>query len=289
MSYVAKIKSTIRSTQNTGKITKAMQLVATSKLGANQQRTLASKPYAQKIRDVIGHVANSSSEYHHPYLYMPEKIHRIGIIIISSDRGLCGGLNTNLFRKLLTHLKEWHKKGMHIDVCIFGNKGINFFKHIPFVNTVGHANHIGDNPAVSDIIGIVGVMLKAFDQGSLNQLYIASNEFKSMIIQKPTLLQLLPFVPAKDESSKHTWDYIYEPDSVDLLNLLFKRYIEAQVYQALIENITCEHAARMIAMQNATENTKQIIKELNLAYNKARQASITRELAEIVAGADALN
>lgn len=287
MSNAKKIRTTIGSVDNTRKITKAMQLVATSKLGKSQSAMAATRPYADKIRDVIGHLAASHSEYHHPYMQHREVTSKVGYIIVSSDRGLCGGLNTNLFRETLKHLREWDKKGIKAEACLFGSKAIASFGSV--FEVIAHANQLGDKPSVMDIVGIVKVMLAAYKEGRIDAVYIASNRFVSTMTQKPQILQLLPLVVDKKSDGGRYWDYIYEPEAKALLDVLLNRYIESQVYQAVIENVACEQAARMMAMQSATDNAKQVIDELTLAYNKARQASITQELSEIVAGAEAVN
>jgi F-type H+-transporting ATPase subunit gamma len=258
-----------------------------------------SRPYAAKIRRVISHVALSHAEYQHPYMVQRDTVKRVGFIVITTDRGLCGGLNINLFRKTLTEMKKYHDQGIGVDVCVIGRKGEVFLGNVG-ANILGAVTHIGDKPALQDIIGVVQVMLKKYDEGSLDRIYVCANEFVNTMIQKPFVRQLLPLQKeehhetekekflSNDNLNTH-WDYLYEPDSAKtLLTMLLVRYIESQVYQAVIENIASEQAARMMAMKNATDNAKEIIKELQLAYNKARQASITREIAEIVAGAAAL-
>jgi F-type H+-transporting ATPase subunit gamma len=278
-----------------------MELVAASKMRRAQERMAMSRPYAEKIRRVISHVALAHAEYQHPYMVQRDTVKRVGFIVITTDRGLCGGLNINLFRKTLTEMKKYHDQGIGVDVCVIGRKGDVFFGNFG-ANILGAVTHIGDKPALQDVIGVVQVMLKKYDEGSLDRIYVCANAFVNTMIQKPVARQLLPL---KQEGTAHDmseatlsylpsnmythWDYLYEPDSAKtLLTMLLVRYIESQVYQAVIENIACEQAARMMAMKNATDNAKEIIKELQLAYNKARQASITREIAEIVAGAAAL-
>ena len=290
MSTGREIRTKIGSIKNTQKITRAMELVAASKMRRAQDRMAMSRPYATKIRRVIKHVAASNAEFRHPYMQTRENIKRVGFIVITTDRGLCGGLNINLYRNALLEMKRWDDQGVGVDVCVIGRKGESFLGQYG-ANIIASATHLGDAPAISDLIGVVRVMLKQYDEGKLDRIYICANEFVNTMIQKPFIRQLLPLEPEAESSeviSAH-WDYLYEPDSAkDLLTLLLIRYIESQVYQAVIENIACEQGARMIAMKNATDNAKEIIKELQLAYNKARQASITREIAEIVAGAAAL-
>ncbi len=297
MSSTREIRNKIGSIKNTQKITHAMELVAASKMRKAQERMILSRPYAKKIRRVISHVAQAHSEYKHPYMQTRNNIKRVGYLVITTDRGLCGGLNINLYRKILHEMKIWDEKGVGADLCIIGRKGEVFFGQLG-ASITGSVTHLGDKPTVSDIIGVVKVMLTHFDEGKIDRLYICANEFVNTMVQKPFVRQLLPLevdatenTPESSESSeaKMQWDYLYEPDSAQvLLTMLLVRYIESQVYQGVVENIACEQGARMVAMKNATDNAKDIIKELQLAFNKARQASITREIAEIVAGAAAL-
>lgn len=289
MSKAQKIRAKISSIRNTQKITRAMELVAASKMRKAQDRMAMSRPYAEKIRKVISHVAASHAEYNHPYLEVHDTINRVGFIVVTTDRGLCGGLNINLLRSVLVEMKKWHDKGkpVEVDLCLIGKKAEAFFARHGG-NVLGIANHLGDTPEVKDLIGIVRVMLDRFNEGKLDVIYIASNEFKNTMVQKPIIRQLLP-LEKDDQEAQGYWDYIYEPDSSrDLLEMLLIRYIESQVYQAVIENIACEQSARMVAMKSATENAGQLIDELQLIYNKARQASITNEIAEIVSGAAAV-
>lgn len=287
MSAGREIRTKITSIKNTQKITRAMELVAASKMRKVQIRMSTSRPYATKIRQVIGHVANSHTEYHHPYLMPREQTKRVGYIVVSTDRGLCGSLNISLFKSIILAIDEWQKKGVEVDLCLIGHKAVNFFKRTK-ANIVAVAERLGDTPSVNDLIGIVSVMLKSYNEGKIDALHVGYNEFINTMAQKPRLMQLLPIIIAQDESKGHYWDYIYEPDAKELLDLLLTRYIETQVFQSVVENIACEQAARMVAMKNATENAGQLIDELQLIYNKARQASITREIAEIVAGASAV-
>lgn len=281
------IRTKIGNIKNTQKITRAMEMIAASKMRKAQERMTALKPYSQKIRDVIGHLANAHPEYHHSYLQERE-IKRVGYIVVGTDRGLCGGLNINLFKKVLASMKEHSEQGHEVDVCSIGVKSQAYFNQIGG-NIVAHADHIGDAPTIEMLIGIVKFMLSAYEDGKIDALYIASNEFVNTMVQKPTLTQVLPIVPVESGEKKSAhWDYLYEPDARTILDLLLKRYIESQVYQGVVENIACEQAAKMIAMKNATENAGEIIDELQLAYNKARQAAITQELCEIVAGAAAV-
>lgn len=286
MSTAKEIRSKISSIKNTQKITRAMEMVAASKMRKAQDRMLTSRPYATKIRQVVGHLAYGHPEYRHLYLEQ-RPINQAGLIVITTDRGLCGGLNANLLRTAMQMGKEWQKQEIGVSFCVAGSKGLNFLKRFG-ANVVAHAEHLGDAPTVLSLIGIVKVMLDAYSEKRLDHLSLVYNSFITKMVQKPTVVQLLPLVPVKDDSLKHYWDYIYEPDAPILLDILLKRYIETQVYQAVIENIACEQAARMVAMKNATENASDLISDLQLIYNKARQASITREIAEIVSGAAAV-
>lgn len=288
MAGAKEIRSKIASIKNTQKITRAMQMVAASKMRKTQERMRASKPYAAKIYNVVEHIARANSEYHHVFMKQRD-IKRVGIIIVTSDRGLCGGLNANLLREALGTMRSWHKEGKTVDICVIGRKGQAFLKRVGG-RVVASKDQLGDVPTIKDLIGVVKVMIDAFAQGEIDALHVVYNEFVNTMTQKPTVKQLLPLPKAKEDSQKlgHHWDYIYEPDAKELLDALLERYIELQVYQAVVENIACEQAAKMIAMQSATDNAGELIKEFQLAYNKARQAAITQELAEIVGGADAL-
>lgn len=287
MSTAREIRTKISSIKNTQKITRAMELVAASKMRKAQDQMARSRPYSEKIRKVIRHVAASTSEFRHPYLQSREEIKRVGYIIVTSDRGLCGGLNINLFRAALNDMKKWDEKNIEIDLCLIGRKGTTFFKRHGG-NVVAVADHLGDAPEVQELVGIIKVMLDRYDEGKIDAIYIITNEFINTMKQQPIINQLLP-LPVEEKELQGHWDYIYEPDSSkDLLTMLLVRYIESQVYQAVVENIACFQAAQMIAMKNATENAGELITGLQLIYNKARQASITREIAEIVAGASAV-
>lgn len=286
MSGAKEIRTKIKSIKNTQKITRAMQMISASKMRKAQDRMATSRPYAEKMRQVIGHVARSNSEYHHPYL-QDRTQQRIGLIVISTDRGLCGGFNINLFKAITLQMKEWQQQSKEIDLCLLGRKAGAFFKRLGG-NVLALAEHLGDKPSINDLIGIVKVMLNAFDEQKIDALYIAHNQFINTMIQKPVIKRLLPIEAELDESLNRHWDYIYEPDAKILLDTLLVRYIETQVYQAVVENIASEQAARMIAMQSATENAGELINEFQLIYNKARQAAITQEIAEIVGGAAAI-
>lgn len=283
MAIVKEIRTKIRSIKSTQKITRAMEMVAASKMRKAQDRMLRAKPYAKKILQVIEHVAKGHAEYQHPFLQSRE-IKRVGMIVITTDRGLCGGLNTNLLRMLIQQMKEWKNNNVEVRLCLIGSKGEAFFKRTGG-KVLAQTDHLGDAPAVTDMIGIVKVMLDAYLNQEIDALYLGSNEFINTMKQSPNMQQLLP-VQSSSEQLEHYWDYIYEPDNAkQLLDKLLTRYIESQVYRGLIENIACEQAARMVAMKSATENAADLIHELELTYHKARQAAITRELTEIVAGA----
>jgi len=280
------IKKKIGSVNNTQKITSAMQMVAASKMRRTQDRMREGKPYSEKIRAVIGHLANARPEYRHVYMGERE-IKRIGYIVVSTDKGLCGGLNVNMFRTLVRDMAEWHGKGIGIDLCLIGNKAASFFRSVGG-NVVAALNGIGEVPTMSELIGQVGVMLDAFEKGQIDRLYVVSNEFVNTMTQTPVIRQLLPLDPDQDKAFAHRWDYLYEPEAKPLIEALVSRFIESQVYQAVVENHACEQAAKMIAMKNATENAEKLIGELTLIYNNARQAAITQEIAEIVGGAAAV-
>ena len=288
MATAREIKTRIGSVQNTRKITRAMEMIAASKLRKARDRMEATKPYAAIARKVISHVAKSHPEYKHPYLNERD-VKRVGFIVIASDRGLCGALNINVFKSMLKAMQEWQDQKVEIDVAIIGHKAETFFKSIK-ANIVAYAHHLGEAPKVADLIGSVKVMLDAYDEGNIDRLYLVSNEFINTISQKPVMRQLLPVEQQEDDGTPdYHWDYIYEYDAKEILTFLLVRYVESQVYQGVTENFACEQASRMMAMKNATDNAGDVINELKLDYNKARQASITKELAEIVSGAEALD
>ncbi len=281
------IRGKIRSVKNTQKITRAMEMVAASKMRKAQDRMAATRPYAEKIRAVISHLAQSHPEYRHPYLEA-RATNRVGYILISTDRGLCGGLNINLFKSVLTSMREWGDQNVEAQMCAIGQKGAQFFKRLS-TDIVAQITHLGDAPKIVDLIGSVKVMLDAYDKGEIDRLYLVYNEFVSTMTQRPQVRQLLPVEPEEIESElRHYWDYLYEPEAKEVLDQLLMRFIESQVYQGVVENIACEQAARMVAMKAASDNAGTLIDELALAYNKARQAAITQELSEIVAGAAAV-
>ena len=281
------IKTKIASVENTRKITSAMEMVAASKMRKAQDQMLATRPYAQRIAEVVSHVASSHAEYKHPFIIGRDQVKRAGIIAVSTDRGLCGGLNTNMFKKSLNLMSELEGKGVSFDVVTFGGKALGFFKRIG-ANIIAEASHLGDSPEITQIIGPVQAMLKSYIDGEIDVIYLVSNEFESTMVQSPTVHQLVPVEPAQDTELQHHWDYIYEPGSKEVLDHLLDRYIESLVYQGIVENVACEMAARMLAMKNATDNAGDMIDELKLIYNRERQASITQEISEIVGGAAAV-
>ncbi|MDB1122580.1 F0F1 ATP synthase subunit gamma [Vibrio algarum] len=288
MAGAKEIRTKIGSVKSTQKITKAMEMVAASKMRRSQDAMGASRPYAETMRKVIGHLANGNLEYKHPYLEEREA-KRVGYIIISTDRGLCGGLNINLFKKAMVDMQEWKEKNADIDLAIIGSKATAFFNNSG-AKVAAQVSGLGDNPSLEDLIGSVGVMLKKYDEGELDRLYVVFNKFVNTMVQEPTIDQLLPLPKSDSEDMKrtHSWDYIYEPEPKPLLDALLLRYVESQVYQGVVENLACEQAARMIAMKAATDNASDLIEDLELVYNKARQSAITQELSEIVSGAAAV-
>ena len=286
MSNAREIRTQIQSVKNTQKITKAMEMVAASKMRKAQERMASSRPYARTIRKVIEHVAKGSLEYKHPYL-VEREAKRVGYILISTDRGLCGGLNVNLFKKLTQDVKNWSEKGVEIEFATIGARGSQFLERFGG-NVLAHVSGLGDAPSLSELVGSVQVMLQSYNDGHLDRLYVVYNEFVNTMKQEPKVEQLLPLPRSEEEVYDHRWDYIYEPDPKVLLDQLLTRYIESQVYQGVVENVASEMAARMVAMKSATDNAGDLISDLELAYNKARQAAITQELSEIVGGAAAI-
>ncbi|MCX7087236.1 MAG: F0F1 ATP synthase subunit gamma [Methylococcales bacterium] len=288
MAVGKEIRTKIASIKNTQKITRAMEMVAASKMRKTQSRMQATRPYALKISQIIRHLAHANAEYKHPFL-MAREMKRVGIIVVSSDRGLCGGLNSNLFRTTIKQLRAWEDQAIEVDVCTIGSKAVGFFSGLKTCNLVGQVSKLGDTPHLHDLIGIIKVMLDAYNAGEIDALYLASNGFVNTMTQQPTLDRVLPIVAEEleEELSGH-WDYLYEPDAKEVLDSLLTRYIESIVYQGLVENNACEQAARMVAMKSASDNAGNLISELQLVYNKARQAAITQEISEIVAGAAAV-
>ncbi|MGU9958216.1 MAG: F0F1 ATP synthase subunit gamma [Arenicellales bacterium WSBS_2016_MAG_OTU3] len=287
MAGAKEIRTKIKSIENTKKITKAMEMVAASKMRKAQERMNAARPYAYKIRNVVAHMSEAHTEYTHPYM-VEREVKRVGYIIVSSDRGLCGGLNVNMFRTAINHMSEYQDKGVEIDIACIGSKGLAFFKRFKS-NIVSEATHLGDKPELAHLIGAVKVMLDGYETGKIDRLYIVHNDFVNTMTQKPLVEQLLPITAIeKDAELAHHWDYIYEPEAKNVTDALLVRYIESLVYQGVVENVACEMAARMVAMKSASDNAGSLIDELQLVYNKARQAAITQEISEIVSGAAAV-
>ncbi len=286
MAGAKEIRTQIKSVQNTRKITKAMEMVAASKMRKAQENMEATRPYLQKVKDVIANLSNAHPEYRHPFM-VERPVKRVGMILVTTDRGLCGGLNVNLFRQALRTMQGWADKNIEIDVCAIGSKGVAFVKRGAF-NPVAEITGLGDRPKFVRVQGAVKVMLDAFEAGNLDEIWIARNDFVNSMTQKPLVERILPLMPVDLPELQHRWDYIYEPESKDVLDLLLKRYVASFVHQATIENVACEMSARRIAMKNASDNAGGLIRDLKLKYNKARQAAITQEIAEIVGGAAAV-
>jgi len=280
------IRAKIASVKSTQKITKAMQMVATSKMRRAQERMRLARPYAQKMRDVIGHLTEANPDYHHPFLVEREP-QAVGFIVVSTDRGLAGALNANVFRQTLHLMREWESKGATVSLCLIGTKGLNFFRRLG-TSVLASVTGLGDKPHVKDLIGTVKVMLDGYREGKLDRLFLVNAQFVNTMTQKPAVEQLLPIEAMDTEGLPEHWDYIYEPDAAAILDGLLMRYIESQVYRAAVENVASEMAARMVAMKAATDNAGKLINELQLIYNKARQAAITKEISEIVGGAAAV-
>lgn len=287
MAGAKEIRTKIKSVKSTQKITKAMEKVAASKLRRTQRRMAAARPYADKIRQVIGHLFRANPEYRHPFL-VSRPVKRLGYIVMSTDRGLCGGLNVNEFRKLIPEMRQWEQKGVEVDLCLIGAKAMQFFRRLK-VNVVASASNLGENPEIKDLIGAVTVMLDAYREGQIDRLYLVYNDFINTMSQKVDIQQLLPVEAVDASELSQTWDYIYEPGARELLDDVLTRYLETQVYRGAVENVACEMASKMVAMKSATDNAGKLIEELQLEYNKARQASITREISEIVGGAAAVS
>ncbi|MDX1609195.1 MAG: F0F1 ATP synthase subunit gamma [Halofilum sp. (in: g-proteobacteria)] len=301
MAGAKEIRGKISSIQNTQKITRAMEMVAASKMRRAQERMAASRPYADKMIDVIGHLAHANPEYRHPYMITSDQVQKVGYVVVTTDRGLCGGLNVNLFRALTRDFKEKLDAGQTLETCAIGRKGVQFLKRTGS-DVVAQAQDLGDQPSLDDMIGPVKAMLESYDEGRIQELHLVHNRFVNTMTQKPVIRQLLPLAPAETDAGddkelakelehmqRTHWDYIYEPDAREVLDALLQRYIEALVYQGVVENVACEMAARMIAMKSASDNADSLIDDLRLAYNKARQAAITQELSEIVGGAAAVS
>ena len=286
MAGAKEIRTKIASIKNTQKITKAMEMVAASKMRRAQERMRAARPYADKIRNVVGHLRLANPDHHHPFL--DERVAKaVGFVVVSTDRGLCGSLNANVFKQALTSIKEWQAKGAEVQVCVIGSKALQFFRRVK-LPVAASVTHLGDKPHVADLIGAVKVMLDSYVAGKLDRLFLVNAEFVNTMTQRPIVRQLLPAEPVKSAELQDLWEYIYEPSAAELLEVLMERYVESQVYQGAAENVACEMAARMVAMKSATDNAGKLIEELQLIYNKARQAAITKEISEIVGGAAAV-
>ena len=281
------IKTKIKSVQNTRKVTRALEMVSASKIRKAQERMKTSRPYARAMKQLIGHLAQANSEYHHPYLVQRADVKRVGYVIISSDRGLAGGLNNNMFRKLLGEFRAWQEQGVEVDVVTIGQKASVYFRRIK-VGMIGSITHLGDIPRVEQLVGVIKVMLDAYTAGTVDKVFLSYNDFVNTMTQRATVDQLLPLPAADEKVARHDWDYLYEPDAQEVLDHVLTRYVESLVYQAVLENVASEHAARMVAMKSASDNANKLIDTLNLVYNKARQAAITQEISEIVGGAAAV-
>ena len=286
MANKKEIQTKIGSVKNTQKITKAMEMVAASKMRRTQETMKKALPYADKIRGVIGHIFKANPDYKHPFLVKRE-VKSTGYIVVSSDKGLCGGLNVNMFRPFIAHLKQQQDNNIKTNLCLVGAKGVQFFRSVD-VNVIAATTNLGEEPLVEDLVGAIKIMLDEYTEGKIDQLFIVHNNFVNTMSQKPEIKTLLPIDPSDKDDLQEHWDYIYEPDSSDLLDYILMRYIESQVYRAVVENVACEMAAKMVAMKSATDNAGELIDELELDYNKARQAAITQEISEIVGGAAAV-
>lgn len=281
------IKGKIGSVTNTRKVTSALEKVSASKIRKSQDLMAASRPYARMMRQVIGHLSQANPEYKHPFTEKRDSVKSVGYIIVSTDRGLCGGLNSNLFRKVLREIRTHQQNGVEASVVTVGRKSVQFFRNLK-VNLTGSLEHLGEKPQLEDLIGVIKVMLDAYRNGEIDELHVVYNDFVNTVTYNPTIMPLLPLPEVENDSMLKHWDYIYEPDPVELLDEVLTRYVESLVYHSVLENLASEHAARMLAMKNATDNAGKLIDELNLAFNKARQAAITQEISEIVGGAAAV-
>jgi len=287
MAGAREIRTKIKSVQNTRKVTRALEMVSASKIRKAQDLMKASRPYARLMRQVIGHIAHANVEFKHPFLVERSEVKRVGYIVVSTDRGLCGGLNSNLFRKLLAEIRAWQDKGVEVDMVCIGQKATQFFRRLK-VNMVGSVTHLGEKPQIAQLIGVIKVMLDEYTAGRVDRLNLCYNDFVNTMTQKATVDPLLPLPPSQELATTHSWDYLYEPDAEAVLEHVLTRYVESLVYQAVLENLASEHAARMVAMKSASDNATKAISSLTLIYNKARQAAITQEISEIVSGAAAV-
>jgi F-type H+-transporting ATPase subunit gamma len=281
------IKTKIKSVQNTRKVTRALEMVSASKIRKTQEKMKATRPYARLMKQVVGHIAQANTDHVHPFMAEREEVRRVGYIIISTDRGLCGGLNSQLFRRILADMREWQGKGVEVDVVCIGQKAATFFRRLK-VELLASVTHLGEQPQLAQLIGVTKTMFDGYVEGRVDRVLLCYNDFVNTMSQKPTLLPLLPLPPSDSLEAKHDWDYLYEPDPHTVLDHVLTRYIESLVYQAVLENLASEHAARMVAMKAASDNATKMIGTLNLVYNKARQAAITQEISEIVGGAAAV-
>jgi len=281
------ITSKIKSIENTKKVTSALEMVSASKIRKSQDLMKATRPYAYMMRRIIGHLGKANPEYRHPFTIVHPDVTQVGYIVLSTDRGLCGGLNSNLFKKVLADMSGWKGRNAQVGMVTLGKKASAFFKNIR-VEIAAHASNLGEKPQIEDLIGVIKTMLDAYRDRKVDRVYLVYNRFINTMAQQPVIEQLLPLPPTEDEEVRDIWDYIYEPDAESLLDSVLVRYIEAVVYQAVLENLASEHAARMIAMKSATDNATDLIADLKLVYNKARQAAITQEISEIVSGAAAV-
>lgn len=288
MANTREIRSKIRSTQNMRKVTRALEMVSASKIRKAQDMMRASRPYARLMRQVVSHVAKANTDYQHPFLARRDEVRRVGYLVVSTDRGLCGGLNANLLRKLVAEIRDWRAKGVEVDVVAVGQKALQFFKRLKDIQLVGSVTHLGERPRVEDLIGVIKVLLDAYTVGRIDRMFLAYNDFINTMSQKPMVDMLLPLPASEGLQVAHDWDYLYEPDAPSVLDPVLKRYVESLVYQGVLENLACEHAARMVAMKSASDNASKLIEDFTLIYNKARQAAITQEISEIVSGAAAV-
>lgn len=287
MAAAKEVRSKIASVKNTQKITKAMEMVAASKMRKAQSRMHAARPYAEKIRNVVAHLGDANTEYKHPFLVEREEVKNIGLMIVTTDRGLCGGLNANLLRTVVGQIRDWEGEGKSSALCVIGQKGTGYFSRFGG-KILGQVARIGDQPTVEKLLGTVRIMLDAYLKEEIDEFYIVSNNFVNSMVQTPEIERLIPILAHNEKELAHHWDYIYEPEPRVAVDTLMERYIESLVYQRVIENIACEQSARMVAMKSASDNAGKLIDELQLIYNKARQAAITQELSEVVSGAAAV-
>ncbi|MEM9321294.1 MAG: F0F1 ATP synthase subunit gamma [Pseudomonadota bacterium] len=287
MSNAREIRGKIKSVKNTKKVTKALEMVSASKIRKAEEQMARTRPYARMMKQVAGHIAEANPEYTHPFMVERDEVKGVGFILITTDRGLCGGLNTNIFKQALTVMREWDEKGANVEMVTIGRKGNSFFKRLG-ANIAAHIEHLGEQPQLNDIIGVVKVMMDKYRDGELDRVYLLYNDFVNTMTQRPMVDQLLPLPHLEDTEMRENWDYLYEPSAQEVLDDVLVRYIEVEVYQGVVENLASEHAARMVAMKAASDNANELIDELTLKYNKARQAAITQELSEIVGGAAAI-